>query len=181
MLIFNIFISILLILMTLVIHEMGHWIALSKLKVSISEFGFGFGPKLFQIKSFCFRLFPIGAYLAPDPSQFKHLPDSSKFQVAIAGPLASLVNGIALLVACSVLDPLSNSKGLQLLGELNVAFALFNILPIPPFDGWMALNALAGYFKHPFSPFTCDIANRLGNGLVWGIGFFVVFKLLVIL
>ncbi len=61
--------AILVLLLLIMIHEFGHFIAGKILKFKINEFSIGFGPKIFQKtkknkEKFTLRLFPLGGYCA---------------------------------------------------------------------------------------------------------------------
>ena len=60
--------GIVILLLMVVIHEFGHYIAGKILKFKIDEFSVGFGPKLLQKKKngevFTLRLVPLGGYCA---------------------------------------------------------------------------------------------------------------------
>lgn len=64
-----IFIAILVLLLMVLIHELGHYIAGKILKFKINEFSVGFGPKILQKKKkngelISLRAFPLGGYCA---------------------------------------------------------------------------------------------------------------------
>ena len=62
--------AILILLVMITIHELGHYIAGKILKFRIDEFSIGFGPALFKRRSkktgelFALRLIPLGGYCA---------------------------------------------------------------------------------------------------------------------
>lgn len=64
-----IFIAVLVLLLMILIHEFGHYVAGKILKFKINEFSVGFGPKLFQKKKkngelISLRAIPLGGYCA---------------------------------------------------------------------------------------------------------------------
>ena len=65
-----ILIAVAVLLLMVVIHEFGHYIAGKILKFKINEFSIGFGPKILQRKNkktgelFSLRLIPLGGYCA---------------------------------------------------------------------------------------------------------------------
>lgn len=64
-------IAILILLLMVLIHELGHYVAGKMLKFDIVEFSIGFGPKIFQKKKkngelVTLRAFPLGGYCAFD-------------------------------------------------------------------------------------------------------------------
>ena len=64
-----IFIAVLVLLLMVLIHELGHYVAGKILKFKINEFSVGFGPKILQKKKkngelFSLRAIPLGGYCA---------------------------------------------------------------------------------------------------------------------
>jgi len=65
-----ILLAILLLAILIVVHELGHFWAARLMRIEVSEFGVGFGPKLFSWKSrkhdttFVIRAIPLGGYNA---------------------------------------------------------------------------------------------------------------------
>ena len=69
MLFLYIILAIVILLLMIVIHEFGHYLAGKILKFKINEFSVGFGPKIFSKKKqngevFSLRLIPLGGYCA---------------------------------------------------------------------------------------------------------------------
>ena len=69
MIVLYIFLAIVILLLMVIIHEFGHYLAGKLLKFKINEFSVGFGPKLFSKKKkngevFSLRLIPLGGYCA---------------------------------------------------------------------------------------------------------------------
>ena len=58
----SIFIFIIGIIVLIVVHEFGHFVAAKLAKMRVDEFGFGFPPKLFGFKKGPVTLSPIIAY-----------------------------------------------------------------------------------------------------------------------
>jgi len=128
---------------------------------------------------------PIGTLLVPAFSLFmggfgligwgKPVPiDSTQFRnwrrdevlVAMAGPLSNLVLAAFVLFACRWLPPGDGLRALALdFTGIAVFLAVFNLIPIPPFDGWYPLKHL---FRLPE-----DLIYRIG---MWG--FLLLFVLL---
>ncbi|ATZ17964.1 RIP metalloprotease RseP [Mesoplasma melaleucae] len=122
--ILSIFISIIVVLVLITLHELGHFIVAKLSKTYVFEFAIGFGPKLFVIKTketwYSVRLIPLGGYVsiasdfAEPPKgrekEFEAIPDSRKIDYAIKwkktlfilfGPLINLF--VAYILIFSVL------------------------------------------------------------------------------
>lgn len=93
-----------------------------------------------------------------DPRNFRN-PRTDFLWVALAGPATNvLVALVALVISLHASLPLQ-SAGYTVLSEifrLNVLFAVFNILPIPPLDGSKIISAFGGeaeYLVRRMEPF----------------------------
>ncbi|KAH0435041.1 hypothetical protein IEQ34_026696 [Dendrobium chrysotoxum] len=96
----------------IVVHESGHFLAASLLRIRISKFAIGFGPPLARFFSssgieFSLRSFPLGGYVAfpdaddpefpdsgvapDDPDLLRNRPLPHRFLVVSAGVVANLV------------------------------------------------------------------------------------------
>ncbi len=71
--------------------------------------------------------------------------------IALAGPLMNAVLALVAIGAFYALNPLPGTfwasgigifvfKALSWILQLNIALAIFNLIPIPPLDGWMILH-----------------------------------------
>ncbi|ATZ21504.1 RIP metalloprotease RseP [Mesoplasma tabanidae] len=122
--ILSILISIIVVLVLITLHELGHFIVAKLSKAYVFEFAIGFGPKLFVIKRketwYSVRLIPLGGYVsiasdfAEPPKgreeEFEKIPDARKIDYAIKwkktlfilfGPLVNLF--IAYILIFSVM------------------------------------------------------------------------------
>ena len=110
----------------LVLHEMGHFFAARACKVSITEAGLGWGPKVFGIRArgvdYQLRLFPLGAYIRMDMSTLQKRPLFQQLFVLLAG---IAVNVILAAVAWGTF-----------FGALNLVMAVGNLVPFYQQDGW---------------------------------------------
>lgn len=157
----------------LLFHEMGHWAALHRFKVGIREYWLGLGPMVFRFRHIRVGMFPIGGALVPDPDRYAALTPAQRTIVALAGPLASLIYGVVILCVWAVNPHLFGIKALWSIAMLNFVLAGVNALPIPPLDGFQALSNWMAHRQRPLSQATLSRAYRIGNGLVYGVGFFV--------
>ena len=100
-----IMLAIAMLLVLVVIHEFGHYIAGKILKFKINEFSVGFGPKIFQkVKKngelFTLRLFPLGGYCAfegeddesENPDSFAKQKAWKRLIVLFSGPLFNFLS-----------------------------------------------------------------------------------------
>jgi Zn-dependent protease len=112
--------------LALLIHEACHCLAAYACRVSTSECGFGWGPKLFGRRvrnvEYIIRALPIGAYVRLDLVQLQTRPLQQQILVLIAGIVGNII-------AASL--PLSSAFTL-----MNYLLAATNILPLYQQDGW---------------------------------------------
>lgn len=170
-------ISIFLIGMSLVFHEMGHWVPLRLYNQKIDEFGVGFGPLLVSFGKFKVRMLPWGCYLNPSKDWESGISPKKQLVIVLGGPVANIIYALALYAGANSLE--SGGPGLKTLADLNILLALFNLFPIPPLDGWGALVAIGKILGHPLEPSTIWLANKVGNGLVYGFGFLLLGLVLI--
>ncbi len=110
----------------LVIHELGHLVAARACCVPVTEFGLGWGRKIF-----CYRMggveyrlhaLPVGAYVRLDIEELQRRPLSQQALVLLAGVIVNL-----LAAAMS---------GHNRFALINLILAATNLLPIYQQDGW---------------------------------------------
>lgn len=159
-----------LILMALVIalficvlmHEYGHSLVAQRLGIDIEDI----------------TLLPIGglARMAAMPEK-----PMDEVKIAIAGPLVNLVLApillvVAFLLGANLLDPAgltsigSFTQVVVYLGIINVALAVFNLLPAFPMDGGRILRGLLA--SRLGAVRATDVASRVGQ--IFAVGFFLV-------
>jgi membrane-associated protease RseP (regulator of RpoE activity) len=124
--------------LALLIHEGSHSLAAYACRVSISEFGFGWGPKIFGVRvhnvEYTFRALPFGAYVRFDLGELQKRPLPQQVLVMMAGVIGNLL---------AALLPISPVFTL-----MNYLLAATNILPLYQQDGWKCgMLMLRGIFK----------------------------------
>src|ERR1041384_5599435 len=111
---------------TLVLHELGHYVAARICAVPVKQLGLGVGRKLFGFrvsKVDCqIRLFPGSAYVQMDMAMLQRRPLVQQLFVLGAGIGVNLV--LCVLAWGS------------LFGVFNLALALGNMIPLYQLDGW---------------------------------------------
>ena len=119
-------------------HELGHACAARCLGYQAGRVEIGFGPGI-RLRNVTFRGIPIQAavQILGNPTGWR------ASAIALAGPVASLLLGSALLLLGAAPGLLHGL--LQGIGGLNVAIGLFNLLPVPPLDGWRAIEPMVFY------------------------------------
>jgi regulator of sigma E protease len=103
------FLVILTLGLTILIHELGHFIAAKLYDIPIGIFSIGFGPKLFsRVKGgteYRISLIPIGGYVLPDiqdESDFYKIAQGKRIAMTFGGPLASLLLTIICFILISI-------------------------------------------------------------------------------
>jgi membrane-associated protease RseP (regulator of RpoE activity) len=110
----------------LVLHEIGHFLAARVCRISITQAGFGWGPKVYGRSvhdvEYVLRLIPLGAYIRMDMAGLQRR--------RLIQQLFILFAGIAVNFALSLI-----TWG-TMFGAVNLALAIGNLLPLYQHDGW---------------------------------------------
>ena len=113
-------------LIALLIHELGHLAAARVCHVSATEFGLGWGRRLFgfHLGGVAYKLhaLPLGAYVRMDMMELQRRPLSRQVLVLLAGIIVNLI--AAALFAGTPF------------GTVNLLLAATNLLPLYQQDGW---------------------------------------------
>jgi membrane-associated protease RseP (regulator of RpoE activity) len=113
-------------IVALFIHELGHLVAARACGVPVSEFGLGWGRKVwgFRYAAIEYKLhaLPIGAYVRMNMTELQRKPLSRQVLVLLAG---IIVNAVA--AALTAGTPFS---------MMNLLLAATNLLPLYQQDGW---------------------------------------------
>src|ERR1044072_632027 len=121
----------------LVLHELGHFVAARLCRVSVTQAGLGWGPKIFSFRvggvEYQLRLLPVGAFIRMDMAGLQKRP--------LVQQLFVLVAGIGVKLALCVV------AGGTFFGMLNLVLAAANLFPLYQQDGWKSGMVI---FRHVF-------------------------------
>lgn len=117
---------ILSLVVALIIHELGHLLAARACCVPVTEFGLGWGRKIFSFRAgavdYRFHLLPVGAYVRLDIEELQRRPLSQQALVLLAGVVVNLLA--------------ATFAGGGKFALINFVLAATNLLPIYQQDGW---------------------------------------------
>lgn len=116
------------VLFLLCVHELGHWYLIKKLHLLAK-------PPIF-IPFF-------GAIIIMD---MENITKREEAMFAIAGPFAGGIASLMLLLASLALAE-EQPNALFQLGLIGMAFNLFNLIPLRPFDGGRVTQIISGWFS----------------------------------
>ena len=112
--------------LAMIIHELGHLLAVRSCNVSASELGLGMGPRLVGFRlgsiSFNLRAIPLGSFVMLDGAALKEKSVKAQLLVHLGGVVFNLIAGFF-------------TYGTTF-GWLNLLLAAGNILPLYQHDGW---------------------------------------------
>lgn len=130
-------------LISIIVHELGHLIAAKLCRCKVEIFSVGFGKPLFKkrigqtIYQFC--PFLLGGYCqledelkySQSPTAFSNLPYRKKVLISYAG---IIINNISGLIAMCIFWQ-NQSYLMYVFGSISIILAITNALPIPALDG----------------------------------------------
>ena len=145
----------------LLIHELCHCIAAYGYRIAISEFGIGWGPKIYSARvrnvDLIFRALPFGAYVRFDVAELQKRELKQQVVVFMAGIIGNLI-----AASLSAGTPFS---------LINYLLAATNILPLYQQDGWkcgmVILRGILGR-KSPMVEWTFTITGTILSFAVLG-------------
>jgi membrane-associated protease RseP (regulator of RpoE activity) len=113
-------------LVALMIHELGHLVAARVCHVPATEFGLGWGSRLFGFHfggvEYKLHALPVGAYVRLDMGELQQRSLSWQVLVLLAGIIVNLI-----AAALTLGTPF---------GTVNLLLAATNLLPLYQQDGW---------------------------------------------
>ncbi len=113
---------------TIFVHELGHFIFAKKAKIHCYEFSLGMGPRIFKFNrkndetDYCLRLFPIGGYVSmageqvevdksvPEEGQMINKTWTQKFLTIVAGVMFNFIFAIILLFIIGLINGTPTNK-----------------------------------------------------------------------
>ncbi len=124
---------------TVFIHELGHFLFAKKAGVYVYEFSLGMGPKLLKKKragdetEYCLRLFPIGGFVAmagedtedsdvPKEKQLIHKGWKARFLTIIAGVLFNFLLALILLFVVGIMAGVPKNQAI--VGHIEDGYSL---------------------------------------------------------
>lgn len=158
----------------LIIHEMGHWAMLHRYKVPVKSIHLGLGLSFLKIGKLDLKILPIGAAIEPEPTSYAQIPPLKKIKVALAGPIASALYAMLCYGLAFYSEDALTKSTLTYIAHFNAILFFANILPIPPLDGFHIMIQYYNHKKDPIPHTYHRLFNRIGNGLVYGVGFLAI-------
>ena len=130
---------------SLALHELGHAAAARALGLPVIGISAGSGPWLLHLPlrwPAPLRINLLPTHGATQLARPLHLePPRVRILVALAGPAASVATA-GLCTAVALAGPGSVQSVAHTMAMANLALAVFNLAPVPPLDGWQALEPL---------------------------------------
>lgn len=133
---------VLLIGFLILVHELGHFLAARWVRMPVSRFSIGFGPRLWGFKrgqtDYWISAVPLGGYVMPgveDEREYFGIPVHKRLVFALGGPAANLVLPVLLFA---------------LLNLLGGDRSLYGILVAPVVQTWQALGQLLAMIPQLF-------------------------------
>jgi membrane-associated protease RseP (regulator of RpoE activity) len=112
--------------LALLIHELGHLATARACLVPVTEFGLGWGPRLFGFRlggvEYKLHALPLGAYVRLEMAELQRRPLSQQVLVLLAGISVNMIASV--LTAGTTF------------GAMNLLLAATNLLPLYQQDGW---------------------------------------------
>jgi regulator of sigma E protease len=110
------------IILLIILHEFGHFVAARLLKVEVAEFGLGLPPRIMRLfrfwdTDFTLNAIPLGGFVLPKGENDPNVPGGiaasspwTRFMVYLAGPAMNLMIGalLAVIVYYNLGKPISN-------------------------------------------------------------------------
>lgn len=131
------------IIITILLHELGHLIIAKKVGCGVDVFSLGFGRAIWKRKIgttlYQIAWIPLGGYcklhdeliVSNDKNSFTNLVYHKKILITIAGCVVNVITGIM----CFVIGLNMQIFNLYYFGAIGLSLGIVNLLPIPALDG----------------------------------------------
>lgn len=115
-------------MLSIIWHEACHAFALLAVGVKVRVIQIGI-PVVYRRGCFALGLFPF--YGAVGAADLKGVPRAAQVLYYASGPIGSMILGVLLFI---------DSYTANMLGLVSLTIGIFNLLPIPPMDGYRLLT-----------------------------------------
>ena len=158
------------------IHELGHYLAARWMKIPLSRFSVGLGPKLWGFTrgetEYRISMIPIGGYVFPavkDPNDFFQIPIRKRVVFLLGGPLANIVITVALFILLNVMKYGLTFTGIVVLPILQTLVILYDFVSVIPslFERHEELSGVVG------------VVAQGGEYIGWNARRFVLFSIMI--
>ncbi|MGA3030490.1 MAG: site-2 protease family protein [Candidatus Limnocylindrales bacterium] len=144
------------------------WVVLGLVALLIHELGHALAFRRYGVKS-SISFWVLGGFTVPDDQEAAaRLSDRQLLVVTVAGPLVGLVIGVVTLAVGLAAGDAARSIRVPIFLWLfvNLGWALFNLMPVSSLDGGQALEHLAGAVFGRTGRAIGIAAGLLGSGLI---------------
>lgn len=127
----SVLITIIIIAILILVHELGHFIAARRIGIPVYEFSLGFGAKLLSTTrngvQYSLRIFPLGGFVRmageepgdeDDPNGFNNRTPLEKIRVSFAGPFMNFVLALLLFIYSFAFIGIPESSNEPVLGKV---------------------------------------------------------------
>lgn len=156
----------------------GGWLMVTALfaSVALHEFGHALAARRYGVRTREIVLSPLGGVARLDriPARPMH-----EFVIAVAGPLVSVALALLLFTTAAIVPDVRFAPLLQIIGYLNAALFIFNLIPCFPMDGGRILRAALSARRGRLE--STRIAVKLGGWIALGLAVFGLYHFNLIL
>lgn len=96
--------TIVIISIVIVVHELGHFLTAVFFKTKVLEFSIGMGPKIFGYNKFSIRLLPLGGYVKLDEESLENTSKPRQIVIMLAGIFMNFLLAYILILYFSKFD-----------------------------------------------------------------------------
>lgn len=134
-----IFLTIFIITLVVIVHELGHFLVAKYFKVKVLEFSCGMGNKIYSKGIFSIRMLPIGGYVKLDEKSLKKIPKISQILIMLAGIIMNFFLGYIAILLLNGFKPILALNSL-ILTTKNFIIAILHITSIKDLSGPIGIH-----------------------------------------